>query len=48
MRERVGIRSKTLSEDSFEISGEMFESYLKNWRAPDKNEDVIVIESSEL
>lgn len=48
MRERVTNRSNAPPKDSFEISGEMFDSYLKNWHAPDKNEDVIVIKSSEL
>ena len=41
-------RSKNPSVDSFEISEEMFESYLKYWQAPDESEDVIVIRSSEL
>ncbi|MDO8498092.1 MAG: hypothetical protein Q7S61_06140 [bacterium] len=48
MRERVVTRSKIPPEDSFEISGEMFDSYLKYWQAPDESEHVIVIKSSEL
>ena len=48
MRERVVTRSNIPPEDSFEISGEMFDSYLKYWQAPDGSEDVIVIRSSEL
>ncbi|MDO8657655.1 MAG: AAA family ATPase [Candidatus Levybacteria bacterium] len=48
MRERVVSRSKNPSIDSFEISGEMFDSYLKYWQAPDGSEHIIVIKSSEL
>lgn len=43
MRERVVNRSKILPEDSFEISGEMFDGYLKNWRAPEKDEEFILV-----
>ena len=45
MRERVVNRSKNPSVDSFEISGEMFDSYLKYWQAPDESENIIVIKS---
>ena len=48
MKERVTNRSKNPTKDSFEISEEMFNSYLKYWQAPDESEDVIVIRSSEL
>ena len=48
LRERVVNRSKNPPIDSFEISGEMFVSYLKYWQAPDESEHVIVIKSSEL
>lgn len=48
MRERVVNRSKNPSINSFEISGEMFDSYLKYWQAPDESEEIIVIKSSEL
>ena len=48
MKERVINRSKNPTKDSFEISEEMFNSYLKYWQAPDESEDVIVIRSSEL
>ena len=47
MRKRVVDRSKNPPEDSFEISGEMFDGYLKYWQAPEESEDVIVIQSSE-
>jgi predicted kinase len=48
MRARTLIRSKNPTKDSFEISEEMFDGYLKYWQAPDESEDVIVIKSSEL
>lgn len=42
MRERVVTRSKTPPEDSFEISGEMFDGYLKYWEPPTEDEDFIL------
>lgn len=48
MRERVVNRSKNPPDDSFEITEEMFNSYLKDWQPPDESENVIVIKSSEL
>jgi predicted kinase len=48
MRARTIKRSKNPTKDSFEISEEMFNSYLQYWQAPDESEDVIVIKSSEL
>lgn len=48
MRERVVTRSKIPPEDSFEISGEMFDRYLGYWQAPDESEQAIVITSSEM
>ncbi len=48
MKERVINRSKNPTKDSFEISGEMFNSYLKYWQAPDESENVKVVKSSEL
>lgn len=42
MRERVVNRSKTPPEDSFEISGEMFDSYVKYWEPPVKDEEFIL------
>lgn len=42
MRERVVTRSKTPSEDSFEISGEMFDSYVKYWEPPNEDEEFIL------
>jgi predicted kinase len=42
MRERVVTRSKIPPEDSFEISGEMFDSYLKYWQPPEEDEEFIV------
>ncbi len=41
MRERVVNRSKIPPEDSFEISGEMFDSYLKYWQPPKEDEEFI-------
>ena len=48
MKERVINRSKNPTNDSFEISEEMFNSYLKYWQAPDESENVRVVKSSEL
>ena len=42
MRERVVTRSKLPPEDSFEISGEMFDSYLKYWQPPEEDEEFIL------
>ena len=48
MKERVINRSKNPTKDSFEISEEMFNSYLKYWQAPDESENLKVVKSSEL
>ncbi len=48
MKERVINRSKNPTKDSFEISEEMFNSYLKYWQPPDESENVKVVKSSEL
>ena len=48
MKERVINRSKNPTKDSFEISEEMFNNYLKYWQAPDASENVKVVKSSEL
>lgn len=42
MRERVVNRSETPPEDSFEISGEMFDSYVKYWEPPKEDEEFIL------
>ena len=42
MRERVASRSKNPGKDSFKISEEMFESYVKFWEPPLKEEDYIL------
>ena len=42
MRERVVGRSKIPPEDSFEISGEMFDSYVKYWEPPMEDEEFIL------
>jgi len=42
MRERVVTRSNIPPEDSFEISGEMFDSYLKHWQPPEEDEEFIL------
>ena len=44
MRERVVNRSKNPSIDSFEISGEMFDSYIKYWQPPEEDEEFILVE----
>lgn len=48
MKERVINRSKNPTKDSFEISEEMFNGYLKYWQAQDESENVKVVKSSEL
>ena len=42
MKERVVSRSKNPPTDSFEITGEMFDNYIKYWQPPEGNEDFIV------
>lgn len=42
MRERVINRSKYPSIDSFEISEEMFDKYLKYWEPPTKEEGILL------
>lgn len=42
MRERVVTRSKIPPEDSLEISGEMFDSYLEYWQPPEEDEEFIL------
>lgn len=48
MRKRVVSRSGNPDSNSFEISGEMFDSYLQFWQTPDKSENVNVVKSTEL
>jgi len=43
MRERVVSRSKNPPIDSFEISGEMFNKYLKYWESPSEDEKYILV-----
>lgn len=43
MKERVMNRSKYLSIDSFEISGEMFDTYLKYWEPPTAKENILLV-----
>ena len=42
MRERTVSRSENPTKDSFEISGEMFDSYLKYWEPPTEDEELIL------
>jgi len=42
MRERAVARSENLAKDSFEISGEMFDSYVKHWEPPTEDEEFIL------
>jgi len=44
----IAFKSKNPTKDSFEISEEMFNSYLKYWQAPDESENVKVVKSSEV
>ena len=42
MRERIVARSENPTKDSFEISGEMFDSYVKYWEPPTEDEEFIL------
>ena len=42
MRKRFVSRSKIPPEDSFEISGEMFDGYLKYWKPPEEDENFVL------
>lgn len=42
MKERVINRSKNPTKDSFEISEEMFDKYLKYWEPPSKEECILL------
>jgi hypothetical protein len=44
MTERVFHRSKNPPEESFEISGEMFDNYLQYWQPPEEDEEFILAE----
>lgn len=44
MKERVVNRSNNLTKDSFEIDEELFDSYVKYWEPPGKDEDYILAE----
>ena len=43
MRERVVNRSNNPTNDSFEISEEMFDGYLKYWEPPTVEEDILLV-----
>lgn len=42
IRERVLGRNKNLTKESFKISREMFDNYLKYWQPPSEDEDYIL------
>lgn len=42
MKKRVLNRSKNPDKESFEISDEMFDSYLKYWQPPEEDEEFIL------
>lgn len=42
IRERVAGRNTNLTKESFKISGEMLDDYLKYWQAPSEDEDYIL------
>ncbi|RJR14888.1 ATP-binding protein [Candidatus Microgenomates bacterium] len=44
MRERTVARSGNPAKDSFEISSEMFDGYLKYWQPPEEDEEYILAE----
>ena len=43
MRNRVLGRNNNLSKDSFNISREMLDNYLKHWQPPNKDEDYVLV-----
>lgn len=43
MKKRVANRSKNPGKESFEVSDEMFDSYLKYWHPPGKDEEFILV-----
>ena len=42
MRDRVVGRNNNLTKDSFKISKEMFDNYLKYWQPPSEDEDYVL------
>jgi hypothetical protein len=42
IRERVVGRNNNLTKDSFKISREMLDNYLKDWQPPSEDEDYIL------
>ena len=42
IRERVVGRNDNFTKDSFKISREMLDNYLKNWQAPTEDEDYVL------
>lgn len=44
MRERTLGRNHNFSKDSFNISGEMFDNYLKHWQPPIEDEGCIIVD----
>lgn len=43
MKDRTINRNNKFSDDSFEINEEMFDSYLKYWEPPSKEEEAIIL-----
>ncbi len=46
IRERMLERNNNLTKDSFEISSEMFDNYLKYWQPPSEDEGYVVVNGS--
>jgi len=42
MRDRVVERNNNFTKESFKISGEMWDDYLKYWQAPSEDEDYVL------
>ncbi len=43
IRERVLARNRNLTKESFEISREMLDGYLKHWESPTEDEEFILV-----
>jgi predicted kinase len=46
MRERVARRNMNPTKDSFKISGELLDGYLKYWQPPGEDEDYVLVNDS--
>ena len=45
MRARIAMRNDTLTNDSFQITAELFDSYLQYWQPPTEDEDYVTADA---